>query len=453
MADMHRSSSILVVDDNNLMRSTVAKALSEIGWNIYQESSGADALALLGRRAIELAVVDLFMPEMDGLELLQRIRREYPKTGVIMMTAHASLQEAVESIKNGAIDFLQKPFSPDHLRAVVRQYFQSSQSREKSLNARGKGELSPVSSNSLIGVCPEILRIKETVAQLWPGDAPVIIQGETGTGKEVLARLIYANSARAAGPFVPVDCAAISSTIMESELFGHVKGAFTGAIEPNIGLIRMADKGSLFLDEIGELALPNQAKLLRTLQQKEVRPVGSEKCYPVDVRVIAATNRDLAEEVRRGNFRRDLFYRLNVMTLTLPPLRNRKEDIPLLLRHFLNIFRNDFSPVCDISPQALEVLSRYDWPGNVREAENLVRRAIALGRNAQIELEDLPFAAPSPAEADSPLSDDPSIAGYEKAAIISAIRKSDGNRKRASEILGIGEATLYRKLRLYQITA
>ncbi|MDY6953566.1 MAG: sigma-54 dependent transcriptional regulator, partial [Thermodesulfobacteriota bacterium] len=286
-------------------------------------------------------------------------------------------------------------------------------------------------------------------------DTSVLIQGETGTGKELVAKAIHYHSLRSEKSFVPVDCAAISETVIESELFGHLKGAFTGAHISTLGLVRSADKGTLFLDEVGELSPAIQAKLLRTIQEREVRPVGSSKSYPVDVRILAATNRDLTEEITLGNFREDLFYRLNVVALNVVPLRDRREDIPLLANYFVKRFATDFSPVEAISKEALMCLENHRWPGNIRELENVLRRAVALGKEQTIMPEDLPpniYLPPEePARGVMPLSED-SLAAFEKAAIQNALSKSGQNRKRAADILGIGEATLYRKIKKYGLS-
>jgi transcriptional regulator with PAS, ATPase and Fis domain len=306
----------------------------------------------------------------------------------------------------------------------------------------------------LVGNSTPMLRLKETIAQVGPGDTSVLVQGETGTGKELVAKAIHYHSPRSEQVFVPVDCAAISETVIESELFGHVKGAFTGAHTSSLGLVRSAHKGTLFLDEIAELSPAMQAKLLRTLQEREVRPVGSSRSHAVDVRILAATNRDLTEEVSLGNFREDLFYRLNVVAVSVVPLRDRREDIPLLATYLVKQFATDFSPVKDISKEALICLEHHDWPGNVRELENVLRRAVALGKGKTIIPEDLPSNIHIPAVEPSPdalrVSDD-TLAAYETAALKNALQKSGHNRKMAAQILGIGEATLYRKIKKYDI--
>ncbi|HOM30083.1 MAG TPA: sigma-54 dependent transcriptional regulator, partial [Deltaproteobacteria bacterium] len=308
---------------------------------------------------------------------------------------------------------------------------------------------------SLVGDSTVMLRLKELITKVGPTDASVLVEGETGTGKELVARAIHHQSRRCRGVFVPVDCGAIAQTVIESELFGHVKGAFTGAHTAAKGLIRAADGGTLFFDEVGDLPLPMQVKLLRTIQEREVRPVGSAQSYPVDIRIVAATNKDLSEEVGKGRFREDLLYRIDVVHIRVPPLREHKEDIPLLARHFVMESSRDVSRVRDISPEAVELLERYDWPGNIRELANVIRRAAALGRSELIMPEDLPptirEAKGSPAGLVRP--EGSRLRDYERAAIVNALSLSGGNRKKASRILGIGEATLYRKLARYGLAS
>ncbi len=316
---------------------------------------------------------------MDGVNLLKAIRRFDPAVRIIILTGHGSVAEAVRAIKLGAVDFLEKPFSAETLRARVAQLHQIWELEEENRRLKAKMDFR-FGFEHLVGNSTAVLRLKEMITRVGPTDATILIQGETGTGKELVARAIHFHSPRSENHFVPVDCAAISETVMESELFGHLKGAFTGAHTSTLGLIRSADRGTLFLDEISEISPAVQVKLLRTIQEKEVRPVGSSRSYRVDVRVFAATNRDLLEAVKHGSFREDLFYRLNVLTVNVPPLRDRKEDIPLLVKYFLNRFSTDHSAVRDTSPEALYCLENYDWPGNVRELENVIRRAVALGK-------------------------------------------------------------------------
>lgn len=446
--------SLLLVDDEPAVLSTLKRVFFEDDYKIFTAISGEEALSMIQETKINAALIDLKMPGMDGLTLLKKVKELYPDIMVIMLTGHGGIQDAVEAIKLGATDFLEKPFSSEGLRARISQLHQIWKLKEENRNLKRQTEFQ-FGFDRLVGNSTPILRLKQMVLQAGSADVPVLIQGETGTGKELVAKAIHHHSPRSESSFVPVDCAAISENVMESELFGHVKGAFTGAHVSTLGLIRSADRGSLFLDEIGELSPAIQAKLLRTIQEKEVRPVGSSQTHVVDVRIIAATNQDLSQEVSRGTFREDLLYRLNVLTLDVPPLRERKKDIPLLARHFIKRFGTEFSPVKGISEEALVSLDNYSWPGNVRELENVIRRAMALGKVEIILPENLPdsiYVHPDkPGETVGPNHIE-SLETLERRAIRNALLRSQDNRKRAAEMLGIGEATLYRKIKKYRLT-
>jgi len=453
MSDIPSKFSLLIVDDEETVLSSLKLVFFQDNYDIHTALTGEEALEAVRQARIDAALIDLKMPGMDGLTLLTKIKEVCPGILVIMLTGHGGVKEAVEAIKLGAVDFLEKPFSPEELRTRVAQLHKIWELEEENRNLRVRLAFQ-FGFDRLVGNSTAILRLKETVAQVGLSDTSILIQGETGTGKELVAMAIHHHSPRSRKEFVPVDCAAISETVIESELFGHVKGAFTGAHISTLGLIRSADKGTLFLDEIGELSPAIQAKLLRTIQEREVRPVGSSKSYPVDVRILAATNLDLAEEVALGNFREDIYYRLNVVTVNVPPLRDRREDIPLLAKYFVKRLAADFSPVADLSQEALICLERYNWPGNIRELENVIRRAVALGKGEMIMPEDLPpniYVLPGKsAQAIDSLEDD-SLAAYEKNAIENALTRSENNRKKAAQILGIGEATLYQKIKKYGI--
>jgi len=444
-----------MVDDEPSVLSSLKRVFFQDDYQIHTAGDGAQALELLAEFKIDAALIDLKMPGMDGLSLLKAMREKFSQTMVIVMTGHGSIQEAVEAVKLGAVDFLEKPYAPEALRTRIAQLHQIWDLRQENRRLRSKIEFQ-FGFDRLVGNSPVILKLKELIARIGPNDAPVLIQGETGTGKELVARAIHHHSGRSAGTFVPVDCAAISETVIESELFGHVKGAFTGAHMSTLGLVRSADGGTLFLDEVGELSPAMQSKLLRTIQESEVRPVGSSQAYPVDIRVLAATNRNLAKEVADNNFRKDLFYRLNVVVVEVPPLRDRKEDLALLAKYFIERFATDLAPTKAIARQTYLYLESYDWPGNIRELENVIRRTIALGRTELIEPEDLPANIFSIAGAGSESVEAPSgdsMAVYEKAAIVNALKKSGHNRRIAAQILGIGEATLYRKISKYGLIA
>ncbi|MGD2124451.1 MAG: sigma-54 dependent transcriptional regulator [Desulfobacteraceae bacterium] len=444
--------SLLFVDDDPAILSSLKRVFFEEDYQLHAAESAQDALELLSQTVVDAALVDLKMPGMDGMTLLKVMRADYPDIMVMMLTGHGGIKEAVEAIKLGAIDFLEKPVSPEGLRTRLAQLHRLWELREENRDLRSQID-SQFGFDRLVGNSPVMAKLKQTIANLGPTDVSILIQGETGTGKELVARAIHDQSHRSEYHFVPVDCAAISETVMESELFGHVRGAFTGAHVSTLGLIRSAHEGTLFLDEVGELSSAIQAKLLRTIQEKEVRPVGSNKSYEVDVRILAATNLDLSREVSLGNFREDLFYRLNVVAIHVHPLRERKEDIPILARHFLERFRGDSSRKNELSIEALICLEGYDWPGNIRELENVIRRAMALGKDETIRPEDLPPNISALTEKALKRRDRPpddSLAAYEKAAIQNALAKADRNRKKAAQILGIGEATLYRKIKKYR---
>jgi DNA-binding NtrC family response regulator len=443
--------SLILVDDEPAILSALERTFFDLDYQIHKAGGGEEALKLLRNVRVDAALLDLKMPGMDGLTLLKELKEKYSDIMVVMLTGHGSVKEAVEAIKLGASDFLEKPFSQEGLRARVAQLHQIWALREENRDLRVR-VASQDGFDRLVGQSDAMVRLRKTITELGPTDISVLIEGETGTGKELVAKAIHLKSARSEHPFVPVDCAAISESVMESELFGHVKGAFTGAHVSTLGLIRSAHQGTLFLDEVGELSQVIQVKLLRTIQEREVRPVGSSKSYEVDVRILAATNRDLSKEVTQGNFREDLFYRLNVVAIHVPPLRERKEDIPILARHFLERFSADFSKRKELSPEALVCMEDYDWPGNVRELENVIRRATALGKEKRISPEDLPpniSRLPQKVLDGNQLPSDDSLAAYERQAIKNALEKGGQNRKRAARILGIGEATLYRKLKTY----
>ena len=444
---------LLLVDDDRRIISSLKRVFFEDEYRIYTAENGEDALSAIKNVKIDAALIDYRMPDMDGLTLLENIKRINPGTMVIMLTGHGGIQEAVKAIHLGADDFLEKPFTSEGLRARIGQLYRIWQLNEENKILRSKVE-SHFGFVQLVGNSTSMLKLKQLIVQVGPTDESVLIQGETGTGKELVAGAIHHHSKRSERKFVPVDCAAISESVMESELFGHVKGAFTGAHTANLGLIRSADSGTLFMDEIGELPLTIQAKLLRTLQEREVRPVGSSETHPVDVRILAATNRDLQGEVARGSFREDLYYRLNVVSIRVAPMRERQEDIPLLARYFVKRFCSDFSTVKDVSKDALLCMESYAWPGNIRELENVIRRAVALGTEETILPDDLPteiYSPPGQSDLKGTHIADRTLAAYEKAAIRNALAKSGMNRRLAAKILDIGEATLYRKIKKYGI--
>ena len=445
--------SVLFVDDEKMILSSLSRSFIDDDYQINTALSGEDALTLLDKTTVNIALIDLKMPDMGGITLLKKIKQAWPEIVVIMLTGHGGVDDAVEAIKSGAADFLLKPFSIEELKAKFNQFHQIWALNQE--NKKLKAELADnYQFDSMLGNSDSMIRLKQMIAQVAPGDTSILIQGETGTGKELIAKAIHNNSERKNNTFIPVDCAALNETLMESELFGHAKGAFTGAHVSSRGLFLAADGGTLFLDEIGELPVPMQVKLLRSIQEREIRPVGSTATTPVNVRIISATNRNLAYEISKGQFREDLYYRLNTIELNSPPLRKRSDDIILLARYFIKQFKNQVSPVRDLAPETMDYLFNYRWPGNIRELENVIRRAISLGRSELIPPEDLPdtiYAQKQETSETQPIvpMNDSSMDAYEKAAIDNALKISGDNRKQAAEILGIGEATLYRKLKKY----
>ena len=454
---LQRDFSLMLVDDEPSVLSALRRVFRKAPYQIHAAGNGVEAVSILESRPVDAALVDLKMPGMDGMALLEVMSQKWPHIRVLILTGHGGIEEAVEAMKLGAVDFLQKPYEAESIQARINQLFRIWALEQENSQLRERVQFQ-FGYDQLEGNTPVMLNLKRMILQVAQSDASILIQGETGTGKELVARAIHHHSPRSHHPFVPVDCGGIGESVIASELFGHVKGAFTGAHESTQGLIRAADKGTLFLDEIGELPVSMQVKLLRTIQEREVRPVGASRSHSVDVRILAATNRDLEKEVEAGRFRQDLFYRLNVVALNVAPLRDRLEDIPLLIRHFLQKFHSSVNPVKQVAPEALACMNAYEWPGNVRELENVIRRAIAIGRQDRIMAEDLPenlnivkpFAGGSDNGGGNDLDID-SLAAYELAAIRNALTKCGGHRKKAAQMLGIGEATLYRKLNKYQL--
>ncbi len=444
---------ILFVDDDPAIISSLKRVFFEDDYCLLSAGGGEAALAVMAKQRVDAALLDLKMPGMDGYALLQQISEKFPQTKVIMLTGHGGVEDVVKAMQAGAQDFLEKPFCQEVLRNRVAQLYQiwflEEENRRLSEENDPHFSFSPLLGNSFL-----MAKLKEMIVQIAPGEASVLIQGETGSGKELVAQALHYHSERSANPFVAVDCGALSETVIESELFGHLKGAFTGAHNERVGLFRAAHQGSLFLDEVGELSLAMQVKLLRTLQERLVRPLGGQKSIPIDVRIVAATNRDLRAEVVAGRFREDLYYRLQVFTLEVPALRQRLADIPLLAHSFINFFATERTSVSEVSAAALSAMEAYPWPGNVRELENVIRRAVILGLEAEIKPQDLPPHIADMITSRQPPADDlscDSLAAHEKRAICNALEKACGNRRRAAAILGVGEATLYRKLNKYRI--
>ncbi len=447
--------SVLVVDDEVSILDTLQILLRGEGFDVTVAKSGREALERFEEASPDVVLTDIRMPGVTGLDLLAQIRERDPETPVILMTAQASLQSAVQAVNQGAFYYLQKPFVNGELVALCRRAAETRELKRENralrreIRRRDRSTAGrPVGRNRAF---MEVLNLAETVA---PTDSTVLITGESGTGKEILARYIHALSEREGGPFVSINCGALPETLLESELFGHVKGSFTGAVRDKEGLLVAARGGTFFLDEVGEMSPALQVKMLRALQEREVVPVGATEPVPIDVRIVAATNRDLEQEIRRGTFRSDLYYRLNVITLHLPPLRDRRDDIPLLTEHFLRVLaeRTGSEQPLKVSPEAMASLQSYDWPGNVRELENALERAAVLCDGDVLTPAELPARVverqPEPLVSEKPPAN-PTLEVIERAYIFWVLKTEGGNKARAAEVLGIDPSTLYRKLNRY----
>jgi DNA-binding NtrC family response regulator len=440
---------ILVVDDDQSSRELLARILTSAGHRVTTLSDGREAVAALDAGdPPDLVVSDIRMAEMDGLQVIDAFRERAPDTPVILVTAFGNIDGAVEAIRRGAADYLSKPYDVDAIQIVVARALQH---RDLAMENRAlrRGLRDRYRLDNVVGRSEAMLEVYKTAARVASTDATVLIQGESGTGKELVARAIHTASPRASGPFVAVDCGAIAEGVLESELFGHARGAFTGAQVARRGLFEEAHHGTLFLDEIGDIGPNLQARLLRALQEGTIRRVGANEPIAVDVRIVAATNRDMEAAVKQGTFRADLYYRLHVVSIRIPPLRERREDIPLLAEHFAQ--KHGRAEGSAISPEARELLLAHDWPGNVRELENVIARALALNPSGVVLPEDLPDAirAARPAPAPAPLpdtSDRPSLAELERRYASQVLLETGNNKTRAAEILGIDRKTLYRIL-------
>jgi DNA-binding NtrC family response regulator len=442
---------ILIVEDDDLMRELMTKILAGENYHIFQAPSGEEALKLIQEQTIDLVLTDLRLTGMNGLQLLTEIRAFDPEIVVIVMTAYASVETAVEAMRKGAYDYLTKPFINDEIRVMLRRALRqrhlSRENRHLKRELRERYRFENIVGNS--EAMEKVYRLIEKVAMI---SSNVLIVGETGTGKELVARAIHYNSERSERSFVAVNCGALAENLLESELFGHIKGAFTGAIANQEGFFRTADKGTLFLDEISEVSHSLQVKLLRAIQEREVIPVGGREPLRFDVRLIAATNKLLEDEVKKSTFREDLFYRINVITIPLPPLRDRQEDVPLLVNHFLQKYAQRLGkPAVKIAREAIQVLVNYDWPGNVRELENMIERAVALCEEDLITLTDLPDKLTQVRIAIRDLDEyEMTLDALEEQHIKKVLHKVHGDKVKASQILGINLSTLYRKLARYE---
>ncbi|HRS96588.1 MAG TPA: sigma-54 dependent transcriptional regulator [Smithella sp.] len=452
---MNRKPTILIVDDDDAHRMMLAKLLGGWGYDTTEANDGAVALEKVRQREFDLVLMDIRMLNVSGLEALERMKIMRPAVPIIMMTAYASVETAVNALKKGAYDYLTKPLDFDELKVVIERATEHSRLKRENENLKARlGET--FDRQNLLGRSPAMVKLLDTIAQVAPTEATVLITGESGTGKEMIANAIHYNSPRRDAPFVKINCAAVTETLLESELFGHEKGAFTGAERRREGKFVQADGGSLFLDEVSEMSRAMQVKLLRVLQEREVVRVGGADVIKVDVRVIAASNKNLTEEIREGRFREDLFYRLNVVSLSVPPLRERREDIPILAQHFLKIFSERNKKIIrGFTGGAMEKMMAHGWPGNIRELMNAVERAVVLAGNDMLDAVDLALMAENrDRERESQSDASPrsfSLEDVEKRSIAETLNASRGNKSEAARRLGITRKTLRAKLKKYRI--
>jgi two-component system response regulator HydG len=456
---MTQQPTVLVVDDESSILDTLRILLRKDGYEVTIAQGGKAGLEQIRSGNHSIVVTDVRMPQVTGLDILKAAKEQDPETPVILMTAQASLQSAIQAVNEGAYYYIQKPFANDELLAILRRAceYRSIRVENKQLKQDFRRKADKAQATRPLGKSRRFVELLKLAEQVAPTGSTVLIQGESGTGKEVVARYIHNLSTRADAPFLSINCGALPETLLESELFGHVKGSFTGAVRDKQGLFAAARGGTFFMDEVGEMPPSLQVKLLRVLQEREVIPVGATEAIPVDVRIIAATNRDLEEEVRRGNFRADLFYRLNVIALELPPLRERKEDLLLLIDAFLQDLATERNlPIKALSSDALDAVMVYDWPGNVRELQNGLEHAGVLTRGELIDVGALPERITrrkkEPLVADR-AQPNPSLEVIERAYIMWVLQAEGGNKTRAAEVLGIDPSTLYRKLSRYEEVA
>ncbi len=446
---------ILVIDDEESMCNFMEIMLSKEGYQVSTVDSGKKGVSLLKQEYYDLVIADLNMPEMTGIEVLKEIRTFKQNQDLIVMTAYASVDTAIEAMKQGAADYVTKPFKIDEIKLAIDKVMNRRNLQKENVNLK-KQLQNDNSFDKFIGSSQPVVNLKTLARRVASSDSTVLVRGESGTGKDLIARAIHLHSPRCGGPFITINCAALPENLLESELFGHKKGSFTGAIKDKEGLFRAADGGTFFLDEVGNTSLAIQVKLLRVLEDKIITPVGDTKPIEVDVRLIAATNSELEDDVKAGRFRADLFYRLNVIPLYIPPLRVRNEDIDLLVDHFMNMYslKANESPK-GISAEAMELLRSYDWPGNVRELENTIERAVLLNREDTIDTVDLPEKLSRPDRIHVVQEAEPStptLESIEKAYIHYVMSQTNGKKSQAAKILGIDTSTLYRKLDRYQFT-
>lgn len=446
---MHRPVKILIVDDEINLLQSLSDVLKRKGYSVATARNGLEALGKLKERYFNIAIVDLKMPKMGGIELLEMIKERYPQTLVVILTGYGTIKNAVDAIKKGAYSYLIKPFRPDEIILIAKKIMEEENLREENRFLRQELE----KKGEIITQNKRMRRLKELIEQVARTEATVLITGETGTGKELVARAVYQSSPRKKNLFVKVNCAALAEGVLESELFGHERGAFTDAYIQKRGRFELADRGTLFLDEIGDIPLATQVKLLRVLQEGELERVGAEETIKVDVRIIAATNQNLPQAIREKRFRKDLFYRLNVVNLELPSLRERKEDIPLLAQYLLRKHRGLNKQVEGISKEALDCLISYSWPGNIRELENTIERAVILAKKPLIKKEDLSLPSGDIASLDkvSFSLGSKSLRKMERNLLATVLEETKWNLSKAAQILEISRTTLYSKIKKHKI--
>jgi two-component system, NtrC family, response regulator AtoC len=447
---------LLVVDDDPITLDLLKEVLTQEGYQVTVALGGEEAIAKGLDISFDIVITDVRMQDKDGMEVLRTFKKQSPETSVIMITAFGSIETAIEAVREGAFDYISKPFKLEEITLTVRRALERKRLLYENRYFRQE-LLTKYRFKNVIGQTPSMVQVYKTIAKVADTKSTVLLYGESGTGKELVARSIHYNSPRNQAPFIPVDCASLVENLLETELFGHVRGAFTGAVSTKKGLFEEADGGTIFLDELANINLQMQTKLLRFLQEHEIKKVGGTESIKVDVRIIGATNHALEPLVREGKFREDLFYRLNVVTLTLPPLRERKEDIPLLANHFMQKFTEEYKKsISHISPEALDILTQYTWPGNVRELENMIERAVIFSIHPILLPEDLPqklLDAIPETKSDDIRRTYPSVSDrllslkdVEKNYVLKVLQETKGNKKKAAEILGIERATLYRIL-------
>ncbi len=450
---MTEQKKVLVIDDDDSLRRVIEFTLDEAGFRVLTARDGSQGLQLFAEELPSVVLTDIQMPGISGYDVLQSIRSSHPEVRVIIVTAFGTVEQAVDAMKDGAFDYLTKPFSRDELTLVVKRAFSFLKLEEE--NSRLKQELSDkVDFEHLVGISDAMQDVFERVRRVAASDASVLIGGESGTGKELIARAIHYGSGRRNGPFVPINCAAIPADLLESELFGHVKGAFTGAVKDRKGKFELADGGTLFLDEIGDLSPHLQPKLLRVLQEMEIEPVGADQMRKIDVRIVSASNRNLEEEIKTEHFREDLYYRLSVIPVNLPPLRERKQDIPVLVRHFLDVHTQ--TGRLEISPEAMTQMMTYQWPGNVRELQNVVEQVVILRQGETIEARDLPkkiteMAVSRISQVLNLPDEGFSLAELEKEAVLQALQHCNWNQTKAADFLRVPRHTLVYRMEKYAI--